>query len=103
MYKTEKTVLMLKTIPTVASMAIILWSLGLPSLRFADAANVTHVTDVLSNSAPSVGSNHTITFTTPSGVANGATTTIAMPAGFNVGSILFTDVDMATTSQLTVG
>lgn len=102
MFKTEKTVLLLKTIATIAGIAIILWSLGLPSLRFAEAANITHVTDTLSDSAPSVVSNHTITFVTPSGVANGATTTIAMPAGFNVSSIVFTDVDFASSSNFTV-
>ena len=102
MYKTEKTVILLKTIATIAGISILLWSLGLPSLRFADAANITDVSDTLSDSAPSVVSNHTITFVTPTGVANGATTTIAMPAGFNVGTIVFTDVDMATTSNFTV-
>lgn len=102
MLKTEKTVILLKTIATIAGLAILLWSLGLPSLRFADAANITDVSDVLTDSAPSVVSNHTISFVTPSGVANGATTTIAMPAGFNVSTIAFGDVDMATTSNFTV-
>lgn len=102
MLKTEKTVILLKTIATIAGLAILLWSLGLPSLRFADAANITDVSDTLSNSAPSASSNHTISFVTPTGVLNGATTTIAMPAGFNVGTIVFTDVDMATTSNFTI-
>ena len=44
MYKTEKTVTLLKTIAIIAGLAILLWSLGLPALRFADAANITTVT-----------------------------------------------------------
>jgi len=102
MFKTEKTVLMLKTIATIAGFAIILWSLGLPALRFADAANITDVSDTLSDSAPAVVSNHTISFVTPTGVPNGATTTIAMPTGFDVTSVLFTDVDMATVTDMSV-
>lgn len=104
MLKTEKTVILLKTIATVAGFAIILWSLGLPSLRFADAANITDVSDTLSDSAPSALSNHTISFVTPTGVANGGTTTIAFPAGFTtISSIVATDIDFATTSDMTVG
>ena len=102
MQKTEKTVILLKTIATIAGLAIIFWSLGLPSIRFADAANITAVSDTLSDSAPSVVSNHTISFVTPTGVANGATTTVAMPAGFNVTTVVFTDVDFATTSNYSV-
>jgi hypothetical protein len=102
MFKTEKTVFMLKAIATIAGFAIILWSLGLPSLRFVDAANITDVSDTLSDSAPSAPSNHTISFVTPSGVTNGATTTITFPAGFNLTSIGFDDVDMAGGSDFTV-
>jgi hypothetical protein len=102
MFKTEKTVLMLKTIATVVGLAIILWSLGLPSLRFADAANITDVSDTLSDSAPSAASDHTITFVTPSGVANGATTTITFPAGFTLTGVASDDVDMASSTDFTV-
>lgn len=102
MYKTEKTVLLLKTIATIGGLAILLWSLGLPSLRFADAANITTVSDTLSDSAPSASSNHTITFTTPTGVANGGTIAITFPAGFNLSSIVSTDVDIASSSNFTV-
>ena len=93
---------MLKTIATIAIIAIILWSLGLPSLRFADAANVTDVSDTLSDSAPSAASNHLITFVTPTGVANGATTTITFPAGFVLTGVGFDDVDMASSTDFSV-
>jgi hypothetical protein len=103
MLKTEKTVILLKTIATVAGFAIILWSLGLPSLRFADAANITDVSDTLSDSAPGVVSNHTITFVTPTGVANGATTTITFPAGFTgIAALGVEDVDFASTTDMSI-
>lgn len=80
-------------------MAIILWSLGLSSLRFAEAANVTSFSDTISTSEPSVVSDHTITFTTPTGVANGSTITVDFSDGpFVVGSVDYTDIDVATTS-----
>jgi hypothetical protein len=102
MFRTEKTVGMLKAIALIAGLAILLWSLGLPSLRFADAANITSVSDTLSDSAPSAPSDHTITFTSPTGIVNGATTTITFQAGFDLSAIDFTDIDMASTSDYTV-
>ncbi len=103
MQKTEKTVILLKTIATIAGLAILLWSLGLPSIRFADAANITDVSDTLSDSAPSIISNHTISFVTPTGVANGATTTVTFPAGFTgIASLGVEDVDFATTTDMTI-
>jgi hypothetical protein len=102
MYTTEKTVTLLRTIAIIAGLAITLWSLGLGSLQLVDAANITDVSDTLSDSAPSASSDHTITFVTPTGVANNTSITIAMPAGFNVGSIVAGDVDIATTSDFTV-
>jgi hypothetical protein len=94
MLKTEKTVILLKTIATVASFAIILWSLGLPSLRFADAANITDVSDTLSDSAPSVASNHTITFVTPTGVLNNGHIIVTFPVGFALTGIGEEDIDL---------
>lgn len=83
----------------VLTLATILWSLGLPSLRFVEAANVTSYSDTLSNSAPSAASNHTIVFTTPTGVANNETITIDFSNGpFVVGSVDHTDIDVATSS-----
>lgn len=101
MFRTEKTVGMLRTIAMIAGLAILLWSLGLPSLRFVDAANITTVSDTLSDSAPSASSTHTIVFTSPTGVPNGATTTIDFP-GFTVGSVDFTDIDVNDGSERTV-
>lgn len=103
MYKTEKTVTLLRTIAIISGLAITMWSFGLGTLHFVDAANITDVSDTLSDSAPSVGANHTITFVSPTGIANGATTTITFPAGFTgIGSLGVEDVDFATASDMTV-
>lgn len=94
----------LQATAAIVSMAIILWSLGLSSIRFAEAANVTTISDTLSDSAPATVSDHTITFTTPTGVANGQTITVDFANGpFVVGSVDHTDIDIATTSDYTVG
>lgn len=94
MYKTEKTVTLLKTIAIIAGLAILLWSLGLPSFRFADAANITTVSDTLSDSAPSASANHTIDFVSPTGVANTEDIVITFPAGFSLAGIGEEDIDL---------
>ncbi len=95
MFRTEHSVGMLKSIAMIAGLAIILWSLGLPSLRLLQAASITGVSDVLSDSAPSAASNHTITFTTPSGIAASETVTITFPSGFDISSLAVGDFDLS--------
>lgn len=95
MSRTKTTFGLLQAIAVVVGLAIVLWSLGLPLLRFAEAANVTSISDTLSDSAPSIGADHTITFVTPTGVANGQTITINFANGpFAFGSIDFGDIDV---------
>ena len=85
----------LQAIAAVASLAVILWSLGFPVLQFAEAANVTTFSDTLTDSAPSVVSDHTIEFVTPTGVAAGETIVVTLDAGFTgVAGIAFGDVDL---------
>lgn len=101
MSRTSTTFGLLQAIAIVATIAIVLWSLGLPSLRFAQAENVTSLSDTLSDSAPSVGADHTITFVTPSGVANGESITIDFSDGpFVFGSVDYTDIDVYDDSTL---
>ena len=96
MTRTSHTFSILQATAAIVGLAILLWSLGLPSLRFAEAANVTSFSDTLSDSAPSVVSNHTIEFVTPTGVAAGEDLTITFPAGFTgIGVLDFEDVDLA--------
>lgn len=99
MHRTLSSFSILQATAAVVAMSIILWSLGFTSFRFAEAANVTSYSDTLSTSEPSVAANHTITFTTPTGVPSGEEITIDFSDGpFVVGSVDFTDIDVATTS-----
>lgn len=96
MHRASNTFSVLQATAVVVGLAIILWSLGLPSFRFAEAANVTSFSDTLSDSAPAVASDHTITFTTPTGVVNGQTITVDFSDGpFVIGSVDFTDIDVS--------
>ena len=73
MKRASNTFSVLQATAAIVSLAILLWSLGLPSFHFVEAANVTTYSDTLSTSEPSVVSDHTIVFTTPTGVAAGET------------------------------
>lgn len=90
------TLSVLQAIAVTVSLATILWSLGVPSFRFAEAANVTSFSNTLSDSAPSVAANHTITFVTPSGLSAGEVISITFPTGFTgIGSLTAADLDLA--------
>ena len=103
MHRTSNTFSVLQAIAATVSLAILLWSFGLPLLRFAEAANVTTFSDTLSDSAPGVVSDHTIQFTTPTGVANGQTITVDFSDGpFVIGAVDNTDIDLATTADFTL-
>lgn len=95
MSRTNSTFGLLQALASVVGLAILLWSLGLPTFRFAEAANVRLVSDTLSDSAPNVPSNHTISFVTPSGVATGSSIVIDFSNGpFGLGAVAFDDVDI---------
>lgn len=82
-----------RVVATLVACAVTLWSLG--AYHTAQAANLTQISDTLSDSDVSVVSNHTITFSTPTGVANGETITISFADGpFTVGAVDFTDIDV---------
>lgn len=90
------TLSVLQAIAVTVSLATILWSLGVPSFRFAEAANVTSFSNTLSDSAPSVAANDTITFVTPSGLSAGEVISITFPTGFTgIGSLTAADLDLA--------
>lgn len=71
MKRASSTFSVLQATAAIAGLAIILWSVGLPSLRIADAANVTDFSDTLSDTDVSAVANHTIEFVSPAGVASG--------------------------------
>jgi hypothetical protein len=105
MSRTITTFGLLQAITAVVAIAVLFWSVGLPSLRFAQAANVTEFSDTLSDSAPGVAANHTIYFETPTGVLNGEAITLDFSDGPFTGtsSITATDIDVLVgTTSLTV-
>ncbi len=94
MSRAESSVGLLKAIATTVGFAIILWSLGLPSLRFATAATVSSFSDTITDSAPNADADHTISYVSPSGVAAGEQITITFPAGFDLTAITENDIDL---------
>jgi len=95
MSSTRTTFSLLQAVAAVAIMALTLWSLGGPSLRFAEAANVTHFSDTLSDSAPSTGSNHTFVYNAPNGVEAGGEVVLTFPASFgNIAALGVEDFDL---------
>lgn len=95
MSRTNSTFGLLQALASVVGLAILLWSLGLPTFRFAEAANVRLVSDTLSDSAPSVPSNHTISFVTPTGVAPSEFIVLDFSNGpFGLGAVAFDDIDI---------
>lgn len=70
----------------------------------AKAAALTGLSNTMTSQKVSEASNHTIVFTTPSGVAAGETITITFPSGFTIGSVDNTDIDVADDGvDLTLG
>ncbi|NCN11834.1 hypothetical protein GW937_00760 [Candidatus Kaiserbacteria bacterium] len=84
-----------RVVATLVASAMVLWSIGLYTT--AQAANLTLISDTLSDSDLSVTSGHTIAFTIPTASTLGAasTFTITFPAGF-------TGVNTVTGGDITV-
>jgi hypothetical protein len=95
MSRTNTTFGLLQAVATIAAIAIFMWSIGLPTMRFAQAANVTQFSNTLSDSAPGVPANHTITFVTPTGVAEGETIILDFSDGpFGTSTVNYTDIEV---------
>lgn len=97
MINTAHAVRSLRAVACIVGLALILWSLGIPTfIREISAASLTSVSDTLSDSDRGVVSNHTIRFTTPSGIMSSSTVVITFPAGFTLPSagFDFNDVDV---------
>ena len=102
MFRTEKSVRMLQAIAIIAALTTIMWSLGFAALNVA-AANLTTVSDTLSDSSPNASSSHTIVFTSPTGIANGEYATITMPTGFTgIAALTASDITLSSTSAATI-
>ncbi len=88
-----------RVVALFALCAVLFWSVGFYTI--AEAANLTSVSDTLSDSDANVVSDHTIRFTVPTGsagLAAGETITITFPTGFVMGSVAVGDVDMSVNS-----
>lgn len=100
----------LQAVAMTVGITLFLWSTGLPTLfHTAEAAGITNASDTLSNSAPGVGSDHTISFTTANGLAVGETITLTFDdpsLNFDLTGVTEDDVDIdingnATTTAAT--
>lgn len=78
-----------RVIATLVATALILSATGV--YNFAQAANVTSISDTLSDSDKSADSNHTITFTTPTGILVGETILLTFEAGFDLSGVTAAD------------
>ena len=88
---------MLQAISLIASITVLLWSLGLPVFNSAEAARVTSVKDTLTDSDISAATDHEIQYVIPSGSAGveaGETIVVSFPAGFSFGSVGVADIDL---------
>ncbi len=82
-----------RVVAMLVACAVVLWSVGVYST--AQAANLTVISNTLTDSGPSVLSGHDIEFTIPAGssLTNAQDISITFPAGFTgVGSMVGADV-----------
>jgi hypothetical protein len=66
-------------------------------IRFAEADSISNASDTITDSAPSLGANHTIVFTTVNGLSIGQTIELTFPTGageFVMGLVGEDDVDI---------
>jgi len=95
MIHTANTVRTLQAVAILVGTALLLWSIGVPTLfRSAEAASVLDASDTLSNSAPDTASNHTLAFTTPNGMEIGETIELTFPVGFDLSGLDEDDIDL---------
>lgn len=95
MYVYTRQVTTQRGIATLLALALVLWAVGANLFTTAEAANLTHVKDTLSNSNLGSPSNHTIEFLSPTGVGGNQTITAIFPVGFTgTSSVVVGDVDL---------
>jgi len=97
MINTVYAVRLLQTVACIVGMALLLWSLGIPTfISNVEAASLTLVSDTLSDSDRGVVANHTIRFTTPNGVMASSSIAVTFPAEFTLpgAGFDFNDLDV---------
>lgn len=84
-----------QVIATLLAIAVLAWTFG--SFTTAEAANLTNVSDTMSDTSPAAPSDHTITFTLPTPLLNGEDIVIDFDAanGFDLGTLTATDVTVS--------
>lgn len=96
-YPTIKVDVTQRVVATLVACAVVMATIGF--YNTAQAANLTNVSNTLTDSAPSVLSGHTFEYTVPAvgtAIAPADTTTIAFPAGFTgVGTVVDGDVTVS--------
>lgn len=88
------TITRINTITSLALMLALVAMLAGSFLQVAHAAPLTNKSNTMSSLKVSTLSDHTIQFTTPTGVAAGQDITVTFPIGWDITSILFSDVDI---------
>ncbi len=100
MYALNQRATMFQGIATLVALALVLWAVGthmFASTAQAASQNLTGISDLLTDSAPSSTSVHTVTFTTPNGMAIGEIFAIDFPttgALFDLSSLILGDISM---------
>lgn len=97
MYK-DSVLKKLTSLATLIAMALGLVSTG---AQFAYAAQLTNVSDTLSNVTAATLSNHLIVFTTPTGITAGQTVQITFNGFSNLGQVGTSSIDIKTGASTT--
>lgn len=94
---TQRDHALFRGIATLLAVALVLYAVGTAYIRTAEAVNVTDVYDLLSTSATSTASNHTIEFVTPTGLIAGETILLTFDSAgsnFDLSTIGEEDIDV---------
>lgn len=92
-----------RTVAGVTLAALLLWATGLPMMfPTARAAQLTAISDVISDSDLGLDANHTVQFTTSTFIPTSGRIILTFPAGFDLTNVDFADIDLATSSDYTL-
>lgn len=94
MHRASNTFSVLQAIAATVTLALILWAMGVPSLRFAEAASVTDFSATVSTSEPNTGADYTIEFVSPNGVASSQSIVLTFDPAFDLSTIGPEDIDI---------
>lgn len=77
---------------------MVVWMAGLPFMINGAKAAMTNISDTVTDSDLSAVANHTISFDTSIGVAEGETIEVTFQAGFDLTGIIEDDIDVASST-----